>query len=194
MKLYEKDFWCAKTFEEAFRKVTQYESNEKEAYLRNTYLAYQLLIGTIRERQPDAHKLLDYGSGFGIGWMIGTMEGFSVHCADIGNFLDFFPATNKYRLPHDLDTVRAIQWDAICLVGILSYIPREKLDEFIDALLEMKFGGLYLMGWIEGDQKTVHNRHGVEGHVYERKRVLPLLRKRKFDIVDEAYPLACLVK
>jgi len=194
MDLYNKQFWKADFFDEAFRKCSQYPLDQKENYLRNTYIAYRLMIKAIRKRQPEAKKLLDYGSGFGIGWLICTMEGFSVHCADIGNLLDFFPARYKYTLPDELEEIKKMRWDVIYLVGILSYIPLEDLGTFLDSLLSFNTKGLYLMGWIEGKTEVVYNRHGVKGHVYQRKEAIPLLKRKGFEIIENSYPTACYLK
>ena len=59
MELYEKKFWSAETFDEAFRKVSQYPLSQKEKYLRNMYISYRKLFGEMRKRQPSARKLLD---------------------------------------------------------------------------------------------------------------------------------------
>jgi hypothetical protein len=194
MPLENRKFWSADSFKEVFCKTSQYHTNEIEKYLRDTYRSYKRLWQEIRARQPNAKKLLDYGAGFGIGWMLGTMEGYEVYCADIGNLLDFCPARHKYSLPRDMNKIKRIKWDAIFLKGVLSYIPQEDLENFIDSLLKLDTKGLYLMGWMEGNPRCILNRRGIKGHIYQQKRIIPILKSKNFKIVDTVHPFAVFTK
>jgi len=56
MDLYNKKFWTSEYFDEAFRKCSQYPLDQKEKYLRNTYIAYQLRIQQDQKQPQEAES------------------------------------------------------------------------------------------------------------------------------------------
>ena len=123
------------------------------------------LIKTIKDKHPNAKKILDYGSGCGQNAIMLAKEGYDVAMADFNGYTSDFA---KFRAKkrgldikyYDIEKPIDDKFDIILAFDVLEHVPDDQFKDTINRLKYLRHNGGKILTTVSfGSQNGSHPMH-----------------------------------